>query len=33
MRKIVIYACGLFMVLVAFACVQKDNINLEWKKE
>lgn len=33
MRKIVIYACGLFMVLVAFACVQKDNVNLEWKKE
>lgn len=33
MRKIVIYACGLFMVLVAFACVQKDNVNSEWKKE
>lgn len=33
MRKIIIYACGLFMVLVAFACVQKDNVNLEWKKE
>ena len=33
MRKIVIYVCGLFMVLAAFACVQKDNVNLEWKKE
>ena len=33
MRKIVIYVCGLFMVLAAFACVQKDNANLEWKKE
>ena len=33
MRKIVIYVCGLFMVLAAFACVQKDNVNLEWNKE
>ena len=33
MRKIVIYVCGLSMVLAAFACVQKDNVNLEWKKE
>ena len=33
MGKIVIYVCGLFMVLAAFACVQKDNVNLEWKKE
>ena len=33
MRKIVIYVCGLFMVLAAFACVQKDNVNLEWTKE
>ena len=33
MRKIVIYVCGMLMVLAAFACVQKDNVNLEWKKE